>query len=208
MSSGRISRKVFQTLLFVGVSLIMPFCVQAEIYKCRAPDGTVHFTDRPMAGKYRLEWRSGKNKSKGGYSLAKLKKNKARFTPIIEQVAKDLRLHPGLLHAVVLVESAYNPRAVSRKGAQGLMQLMPATAARYGVGDSYDPKQNLEGGARYLKDLLKEFEFDIRLALAAYNAGERAVKKYGNQIPPYAETQNYVGKVMGEYERMRLAMLD
>jgi len=208
MISGRISKKVFARILFVGVSLLVPFCAQAEIFKYRAPDGTVHFTDRPMTGKYRLEWRSGKRKSKGGYSLAKLEENKAKFTPLIEEVAKDLRLHPGLLHAMVRVESSYNPKAVSRKGAQGLMQLMPETAARYGVSDSYDPKQNLEGGARYLKDLLKEFEFDIRLALAAYNAGENAVKKYGNQIPPFTETQEYVGKVMGEYERMRLAMLN
>lgn len=208
MSSGRISSKVFQAILIAGVSLLVPMCAQAEIYKYRAADGTIHFTDRPMTGKYRLEWRSGKSKSKGGYSLAKLEENKAKFTPLIEEVAKDLRLHPGLLHAMVRVESAYNPQAVSRKGAQGLMQLMPATAARYGVGDSYDPKQNLEGGARYMQDLLKEFEFDLRLALAAYNAGENAVKKYGYQIPPFAETQDYVGKVMGEYERMRLAMLD
>ena len=98
-----------------------------------------HFTDRPMAGKYRLEWRSGKSKSKGGYSLAKMEENKAKFSPLIETIAKDLRLHPGLIHAMVRVESAYNPQAVSRRGAQGLMQLMPETAARYGVGDSYDP---------------------------------------------------------------------
>ena len=208
MISGSASRKVFHAILLAGVSLLIPLCAQAEIYKYRGPDGTVHFTDRPMAGKYRLEWRSGKNKSKGGYSLAKMEENKAKFSPLIETIAKDLRLHPGLIHAMVRVESAYNPQAVSRRGAQGLMQLMPETAARYGVGDSYDPKQNLEGGARYLKDLLKEFEFDIRLALAAYNAGENAVKKYGNQIPPFAETQEYVDKVMGEYERMRLAMLN
>jgi soluble lytic murein transglycosylase-like protein len=208
MISGSTSRKVFNAILLTGVSLLIPLCAQAEIYKYRGPDGTVHFTDRPMAGKYRLEWRSGKNKSKGGYSLAKMEENKAKFSPLIETIAKDLRLHPGLIHAMVRVESAYNPQAVSRRGAQGLMQLMPETAARYGVGDSYDPKQNLEGGARYLKDLLKEFEFDIRLALAAYNAGENAVKKYGNQIPPFAETQEYVDKVMGEYERMRLAMLN
>jgi soluble lytic murein transglycosylase-like protein len=127
---------------------------------------------------------------------------------LIEKVAKELRLHPGLLHAMVRIESAYNPRAVSRKGAQGLMQLMPGTASRYGVVDRYDPRQNLEGGARYLSDLLKEFEYDIRLALAAYNAGENAVRRYGNTIPPFAETLNYVDKVLGEYERNRLAMLN
>ena len=88
------------------------------------------------------------------------------------------------------------------------MQLMPATADRYGVNDIHDPKQNLEGGARYLSDLLREFEYDIKLALAAYNAGENAVKRYGNAIPPYPETVNYVDKVLGEYERNRLAMVN
>ncbi len=189
--------------------LLIPAYAPAEIYKYRGPDGSLHFTDRPMGGSYKLLWRSGKSsKRKGNYSLARMRENKSRLTPLIEKVAKELRLHPGLLHAMVRVESAYNPQAVSKKGAQGLMQLMPATANRYGVADSYDPKQNLEGGARYLRDLLVEFEYDIRLALAAYNAGENAVKRYGNSIPPFPETINYVDKVLGEYERNRLAMLN
>ena len=189
--------------------LLLPMLAQAEIYKYRGPDGSLHFTDRPMGGRYTLVWRSGKSSSKkGGYSLAKMKENRSKLTPLIEKVAKEMRLHPGLLHAMVRVESAYNPKAVSKKGAQGLMQLMPATANRYGVLDSYDPKQNLEGGARYLRDLLQEFEYDIKLALAAYNAGENAVKRYGNAIPPFPETMDYVDKVLGEYERNRLAMVN
>ncbi len=195
--------------LLLGVLLLLPLMAQAEIYKYRGPDGSFHFTDRPMARSYKLLWRSGKSKSKkGSYSLAKMRENKTRLTPLIEEVAKELRIHPGLLHAMVRVESGYNPKAVSKKGAQGLMQLMPETASRYGVADSYDPKQNLEGGARYLSDLLREFEYDIKLALAAYNAGENAVKRYGNTIPPYPETINYVDKVLGEYERIRLAMVN
>lgn len=162
-----------------------------------------------MKGNYRLLWRSGKNRTRNSnYSLERMRKNKAEVTPLIENIAKELHLHPGLLHAVVRVESAYNPKAISRKGAQGLMQLMPATTNRYGVNDSYDPKQNLQGGAQYLRDLLKLFEFDIKLALAAYNAGENAVFKYGKKIPPYPETQNYVKKVLNEFERNRLAMLN
>ena len=189
--------------------LLVPAYAQAEIYKYRGPDGSLHFTDRPMGGRYKLMWRSGKSaKRKGNYSLAKMRENRSRLTPLIEKVAKEQRLHPGLLHAMVRIESAYNPQAVSKKGAQGLMQLMPATANRYGVADSYDPKQNLEGGARYMKDLLALFEYDIRLALAAYNAGENAVKRYGNSIPPFPETINYVDKVLGEYERNKLAMLN
>lgn len=209
MFSGQAKRKIIYCLIVAAVMSLASLSVHAEIYKYRGKDGGVHFTDRPMSGNYRLIWRNGPSKSrKGNYSLAKMRENKSKFTPMIETVAKELRLHPGLLHAMVRVESAYNPKAISKKGAQGLMQLMPATASRYGVNDSYDPKQNLEGGARYLSDLLTQFEYDIRLALAVYNAGENAVKRYGNKIPPYKETMNYVDKVMGEYERNRLAMLD
>ncbi len=207
MSCIRIRAQGLYRLLSV-LLLLLPLAAQAEIFKYRGPDGGLHFTDRPMGGGYKLLWRSGPSKSKSAYSAAMMEKNKTRFTPLIDEVAKDLRLHPGLLHAMVKVESAYNPRAVSKRGAQGLMQLMPATASRYGVDDSYDPKQNLEGGARYLSDLLREFEFDLRLALAAYNAGENAVRRYGNTIPPFPETVDYVDKVLGEYERMRLAMVN
>jgi soluble lytic murein transglycosylase-like protein len=208
MISGQKTFKSLGWAMLVAL-LLIPAYVQAEIYKYRGPDGSLHFTDRPMGGRYKLVWRSGASgKKKSSYSLAKMRENKSRLTPLIEKVAKQQRLHPGLLHAMVRIESAYNPQAVSKKGAQGLMQLMPATANRYGVADSYDPKQNLEGGARYLKDLLVQFEFDIRLALAAYNAGENAVIRYGNNIPPYPETINYVDKVLGEYERNKLAMLN
>jgi hypothetical protein len=194
-------------LLFV-LLLIVAGPVLAEIFKYQGTDGSIYFTDRPMSGSYRLVWKSGTPSSspKGDYSVARMKQNKTKLTPLIEQTAKELRLHPGLLHAVVLVESAYNPQAKSKKGAQGLMQLMPGTASRYGVSDAYDPRQNLEGGARYLKDLLAMFKYDLKLALAAYNAGENAVKKYGNEIPPYPETQNYVLKVLGHYKKNMLAL--
>lgn len=196
---------IFLTLLVV----VMPLTAKAEIYKYKGPNGSVHFTDKPMKGNYRLVWRSGKKKSRNSrYSLEKLRQNKAKVAPYIDNIAKQLHLHPGLLHAIVRVESAYDPGAVSRKGAQGLMQLMPATAKRYGVENAYDPQQNLRAGATYLKDLLALFEFDIKLALAAYNAGENAVLKYGKKIPPYPETQNYVTKVLHEFDRNRLAMLD
>ncbi len=209
MGGNHINSRCGYRLLLMTALLLMPLLAQAEIFKYRGPDGSLHFTDRPMSGRYTLLWRSGPSKpKKGGYSLAKMKENRSRLTPLIEKVAKEMRLHPGLLHAMVRVESSYNPRAVSRKGAQGLMQLMPGTASRYGVTDSYDPEQNLEGGARYLRDLLVEFQYDIKLALAAYNAGENAVKRYGNEIPPFPETIDYVDKVLGEYERNRLAMLN
>jgi soluble lytic murein transglycosylase-like protein len=111
-------------------------------------------------------------------------------------IARQHDLYPELLHAVIRTESAYNPAALSSAGAVGLMQLMPGTAKRYGVPDIWDPVENLRGGARYLRDLLDLFGNDLRLALAAYNAGENAVIKYGNRIPPYPETQRYVRKVL------------
>jgi soluble lytic murein transglycosylase-like protein len=126
--------------------------------------------------------------------------NRQRFAPDINRVAAQHRLEPALLHAVISAESSYNPWAVSPKGAMGLMQLMPGTAARFGVGNPYDPVANMQGGARYLRWLLDYFN-DTRLAVAAYNAGEGAVQKYGNQIPPYRETQNYVVKVLGYYQQ-------
>lgn len=126
--------------------------------------------------------------------------HRQRLTPDINRIAAQHRLDPALLHAVITAESAYNPWAVSPKGAMGLMQLMPGTAARFGVRDAYDPVANMQGGARYLRWLLDTFN-DTRLAVAAYNAGEGAVQRYGNRIPPYRETQNYVVKVLDYYQR-------
>jgi len=112
----------------------------------------------------------------------------------VRQIAFEQSLPPELLHSVIQVESNYNPGAVSRKGAQGLMQLIPETARRFGVLDSFDPVDNIQGGAKYLKYLLDLYQGDYPRALAAYNAGEKAVAKYGG-VPPYPETQNYVAQV-------------
>lgn len=122
------------------------------------------------------------------------------YVALIENVAEQMYLPAALLHAVVKVESNYNPMALSPKGASGLMQLMPATARRYGVTDRTDPRANVTAGASYLKDLLAMFNNDVSLALAAYNAGENAVKRYGNTIPPYRETQAYVKRVKSLYD--------
>lgn len=120
--------------------------------------------------------------------------------PIVDlarKLATDYGLDPNLVLAVIEVESNFNPQARSSKNAQGLMQLIPATAERFGVRDVWDPEQNLRGGMSYLRWLLREFEGDIRLALAAYNAGEGAVERHGG-IPPYPETRNYVARIMGK----------
>lgn len=129
-------------------------------------------------------------------------KGRDSFAPYIAMVARQYNLQPALLHAVITVESAYNPNAKSHANAHGLMQLIPATAQRFGVVDIYDPIQNLQGGAAYLRFLLDYFG-DVSLALAGYNAGEGAVRKYGNKIPPYKETMNYVPKVLDYYQKYR-----
>jgi soluble lytic murein transglycosylase-like protein len=110
---------------------------------------------------------------------------------------------PVLLYSIMHRESSFKRGAVSPKGARGLMQLMPGTAARFGVSNIFDPRQNIEGGARYVRLLLDMFDGDVRLALAGYNAGEGAVLKYGRRVPPYAETQEYVRRISERYELMR-----
>lgn len=132
--------------------------------------------------------------------------NKAKYDSIVEEVARTHGIEGALLHAVISVESNYNAKAVSRQGAVGLMQLMPATARRYGVSDSFDPIQNLHGGAKYLRALLTLFNNDVSLALAAYNAGENAVIKNGNHIPPFPETRDYVPRVMGFYRQYQVKL--
>ena len=125
--------------------------------------------------------------------------NRKRFSGKIAEAAQRHEVPEALLHALISIESVYDPNAVSRAGAVGLMQLMPATARRYGVYNRHDPTANLNAGTRYLKDLLIRFDNDVELALAGYNAGEKAVEKYDNQIPPYEETQEYVRKVLQVY---------
>ena len=127
------------------------------------------------------------------------------YREVVESAAGQSGVDPALLHAVISVESGYNAKAVSKRGASGLMQLMPETAKRYGVTDVFNPAANVRAGARYLADLLKMFDNDLQLALAAYNAGEAAVIKFGNRIPPYRETVEYVPKVVDFYRRFQSA---
>ncbi|PYS97625.1 MAG: transglycosylase, partial [Acidobacteria bacterium] len=121
---------------------------------------------------------------------------------IVESAARN-GVDPLLLYSIMHRESSFKRMAVSPKGARGLMQLMPGTAARFGVANIFDPRQNIEGGARYVRFLLDTFDGDVRLALAGYNAGEGAVMKYGNRVPPYSETQEYVRRISERYELMR-----
>jgi soluble lytic murein transglycosylase-like protein len=123
----------------------------------------------------------------------------ANINQLVEQTASRFQVDPGLIRAIVRVESGYDPKAVSSKGAMGLMQLIPATAHRFGVANPFDPRQNLEGGVNYLKYLLDLFGGDLSLSLAAYNAGEHSVQRSGG-IPAIPETQDYVRKVTSIYQ--------
>jgi soluble lytic murein transglycosylase-like protein len=127
----------------------------------------------------------------------------APYLPYIQEASRMYQLPSALIHAVISVESNYNPLARSPKGANGLMQLMPATAKRFGLANHWDPRQNILTGSRYLRWLLDFFDQDLSLSLAAYNAGEGAVMRAGRRIPPYAETVNYVPKVLAIYQKFR-----
>jgi hypothetical protein len=197
--SGSIAR-----LVVCGLALLMGTSAGAEVFKYEDLDGNLVFTDRPLKGPYKLLWQSNTPKlapiAASNYPTSgDLGKRREIYTAMIADTAKDHNLNPDLLHAVIRAESAYNPNAVSRTGAVGLMQLMPGTASRYGVSDRTDPEANLRGGAAYLRDLLKMFDDNLQLALAGYNAGENAVIENGYQIPPYPETREYVSRVLSYY---------
>jgi soluble lytic murein transglycosylase-like protein len=125
---------------------------------------------------------------------------KQQYDPIVQACSRQFGVDADLIHSIIRAESAYNSSAISLKGAVGLMQLMPETAAQYGVSDSFDPAENIKGGAKYLKDLIKLFNGKTAEVLAAYNAGQEALKKFKG-IPPYAETREYIRRVMASYSR-------
>lgn len=170
-----------------------------EIYRYVDLNGQIHFTDKPKHDGYQLIQKNAKASQTSRINIRAKEANRKRFSPKISEVAKRHQVPEALIHAVISIESAYDPNAVSRAGAVGLMQLMPATARRYGVADRRDPLANLNGGTKYLKDLLDRFDRQLNLVLAGYNAGESAVEKYGNQVPPFEETQKYVRKVLKLY---------
>ena len=138
------------------------------------------------------------NPSLGGFTTGN-----ADIDGFIVESGKRNSVDPLLLYSIMHQESSFKPRAMSYKGARGLMQLMPPTASRFGVTNIWDPKQNIEGGARYMRFLLDLFSGDVRLALAGYNAGEGAVMKFGNQVPPYSETREYVRRIGNRYSMIR-----
>jgi soluble lytic murein transglycosylase-like protein len=196
------------TWLLFGLLMCQP--AWADIYAYTSADGAVSLSNMPTDDRYTVLVAAVPQAVPAAPAAAVREPalasaRKARYDRVVEEVSRDYGLESALVHAVIAVESSYNPKAVSKAGAVGLMQLMPGTAKRYGVADAFDPEQNLRGGANYLRDLLNLFGSDVSLALAAFNAGEHAVIKHGNRIPPYRETLRYVPRVLDHYERFRAA---
>ncbi len=182
------------------LSMTFSVCASASsIYRYVDAKGRVSFSDQPRHDGYVplvKTWKGWKELS----PPSNLREGILEYRPLIEATAMRYKISAELVSAVIHAESHFNPVAVSSAGAVGLMQLMPGTASDYGVSNRQDPKQNIEGGTRYLRDLLALFNNDIELSVAAYNAGQNAVIKRGNKIPPYPETQRYVKKVLALYK--------
>jgi len=193
--------KLNRTLLLTAVmAVLIIFTImsggvaRADIYKYVDNDGVLHLTNMPSDhnAKYEMILREKRILFQPDLDVNK-------YDYLISKAADKFRLDSALIKAVIKAESNFNHKAVSPVGAQGLMQLMPATASSMQVEDSFHPEKNIEGGARYLRYLLNTYKGDLTLALAAYNAGEKAVAKYNYNVPPYRETQNYVRRVMNFY---------
>lgn len=189
--------------LILLMFVIQPYAIHtawADIYSYTDENGGLHFSNIPDDPRYHSVLKTPQNEAAPTPLASRIHPaRQQRYASLVTSAAKTYQLEPALLHAVILAESGYNPLAKSPKGAVGLMQLMPDTAKRYGITDAYDPAQNIQAGAQYLRDLMRLFNNDLKLTLAAYNAGENAVMRYGNQIPPYAETMLYVPKVLKNY---------
>lgn len=193
-----------QFFLLAALALCSGFA-HADIYRSLDPDTPTKYTNmRPAEGRWELYLKEKPVPIREEPAFDQRRftvDSRSRYASQIQAAATANNIDAALIRAVITVESGYNPSAVSRAGAVGLMQLMPETAKRYNVADRRDPEQNIHGGAEYLRDLLRMFNYNLRLAIAAYNAGEQAVMKYGNRIPPYRETVAYVPKVMKYYQR-------
>jgi len=188
---------LFAAIAAAAVTMVFPHTSRADIVKYLDGNGTVHFTDSGGPWPFEILKRIPSAPQRQ-VRTAVYEENRERFLPVVNAAAEAYGLDPHLVRCVIDQESAFNPRAKSPKGAVGLMQLMPRTANLYKVRNIYDPYENIHGGTRYLKYLLKKYRGDVKLALAAYNAGEEAVRRYSG-VPPYQETQDYVEKIMAKY---------
>jgi len=189
------------------VTIVIFFCLfllatpsSAGIYRYVDERGVIHFTNCPRDAKFKLYIRESRE-DVGGVSRSFIRDSN-QYDSLISEFSKKYQVDFALIKAMIRAESGFNPFAVSRKGAKGLMQLMPETASRMNVSNILNPRENIEGGVRYFKYLLSLFDNDIRLSLAAYNAGENLVGEL-RSIPPYRETVDYVRKVLSYYQSYR-----
>jgi soluble lytic murein transglycosylase-like protein len=172
-----------------------------SVFSFTDPQGIAHYSNVPADTRFELFLaapRQGQDRVSHESSLQR----SAAYSHIIDGAARANRLEPALVTAVIVAESGGDPLAVSKRGARGLMQLMPATARRYGVRNVFDPEQNIRGGSQYLRDLAERYQNDLELMLAAYNAGPDAVDRQGGRIPPFRETLEYVPRVLQIYHRL------
>jgi soluble lytic murein transglycosylase-like protein len=186
--------EAYMAMLLVLVA-VLPVHAEGDLYQYISPTGTIHMTNVPSDGKFTSI--TNRHRYHAAVSDQELEEAVAHY-------AEENRLQPALLMAVMQAESGFNPMVISKAGAVGLMQLIPETAIRHGVRNLYDTRDNIAGGARHLRYLLDRFHGNVRLALAAYNAGEGKVDRY-RQIPPYKETRAYVKKVIGFYRNYKVS---
>jgi soluble lytic murein transglycosylase-like protein len=201
-------RSARQMQVFLGaltVFMVTSGLASADIYQCKAPGGGMLLTNMYTGGDCVRIMKESKRPIApvpAATATGSVGSTLISFDEIISRYATHYGLDDSLVRAVIKAESNYNPQARSNKGAQGLMQLIPETARDMQVGDPFDPEENIRGGSRYLRLMLDEFGGNVELALAAYNAGPNAVKRFGG-IPPYQETQNYVVRVKNYHRQYR-----
>lgn len=192
-------RQILPLIFLILSLLITKDAVATVVYIIERPDGSITFTSRkPVGVRYKVfssKTTSSHSSYRGKRGSNSINLNREKFINIISEESRRSGVEVGLIKAVIHVESAFNPRALSKKGAMGLMQLMPDTAKFLGVRNAYDPQDNIKGGVKFLAHLLNKYNGNLGLTLAAYNAGEFAVEKHGG-IPPFKETINYVRKVV------------
>ncbi len=195
--NGNIYLTTFLTVFIISIFMAFNFS-HADIYKYVDNEGVLHLTNVPSIpnAKYVLIMREKRILFRSDIDIK-------RFDEIITKMAVKYKIDSALIKAIIKAESNFDHQAISRVGAQGLMQLMPATASQLQVEDAFHPEKNIEGGVRYLKYLLNNYRGNLSLALAAYNAGEKTVAKYNNRIPPYRETKNYIKKVLSYYNSLK-----
>jgi len=202
--------KKFHLILFVktliAISVISSLTAKADVYVdlSQTDEISIGNISNEQSYTFKIDEPTSTNIAKNLATLSKIGSEDNKNLPFNNEViiaANITGIEPALIHAIIAVESKHNPRAKSIKGAYGLMQLMPETSRRFNVLDKNNPKQNILAGAKYLRELLKLFNGDLKLSLAAYNAGPAAVQKFGGKIPPYKETLNYVPRVLKYYKQ-------